>query len=211
MNNTQNYIIYGEIYMFKKIVLISILCLFFTSIILSQTDKSASSKGTKSDTIKLISPKPAKEILKSAIDEAKESGKSVFVIFTASWCKWCHILEKVMDSTNLKKIFDDNFVIVHIDIRERGEKIKTLENPGGKELLQKFGGEKAGIPFYVFIDDKGIKLADSKVMPKDANIGYPGSAKEIEAFAKLLKKASKKITNEEIKTIADYLTTNAPK
>jgi hypothetical protein len=94
---------------------------------------------------------------------------------------------------------------------EHDEKVAELENPGGQELMKKFGGEKSGLPFYVFLDSKGNKIADSNVMPKNSNIGYPGSSEEIDTFVKIVKKSVKHINKKDISTIEEYLKTNAPK
>jgi thioredoxin-related protein len=156
-------------------------------------------------------PEPADKIIKSAIAEAKTTDKNVLVIFHASWCGWCKRLEKAITSDELKKIFEDNFIITHIDVMEHDEKIAELENPGGKELMNKFGGEKSGLPFYVFLNSKGNKIADSNVMPKNSNIGYPGSSEEIDAFIKIVKKSAKNMGKKEISTTTEYLKANAPK
>jgi thioredoxin-related protein len=186
--------------MLKKLFLLFILCTFSISVILSQSNEKKEEK-----------PKEAKIILNASLKEAKSSGKTVFLIFHASWCSWCKRLDKVIESTELNKIFTDNFIITHLDVLERGNKIQELENPGGNEMMKKYGGAKSGLPFYVFLAGNGKKLADSNVMPKSQNIGYPGAADEIDAFIKLLKKSSKKITEKELKTISEYLTVNAPK
>ena len=74
---------------------------------------------------------------------------------------------------------------------------QPVENPGGKEIMAKLGGEKSGLPFYAFLDATGKKLADSNVMPtQNPNIGYPGSAEEIEAFGKLLKASAKNLSDD---------------
>ena len=65
-------------------------------------------------------PKHADEIMKAAYKEAKAADKNIFLIFHATWCGWCKRLEKAMQSNELKKIFEDNFVIVHLDVDERG-------------------------------------------------------------------------------------------
>jgi len=156
-------------------------------------------------------PQTADSILKASYKEAKASDKNVFLIFHASWCGWCKRLDKAMQSDELKKIFEDNYIITHLDVGERGDKIKELENPGGKEIMAKLGGEKSGLPFYVFLDANGEKLSDSNVMPENQNIGYPGSAEEIEAFGKLLKASTKKMSETQFTAVIDYLKKNAPK
>ena len=182
--------------MLKKLTLTLLVFLFTITLLLGQDTK----------------PQPADNILKAAYKEAHASKKNVFLIFHASWCSWCKRLDKEMQSDELKKIFDDNYVITHLDVQERGDKIKELENPGGNELMKNLGGEKSGLPFYAFLDATGKKLADSNVMPtQNPNIGYPGSAEEIEAFGKLLKASAKNLSDEKFAMIIDYLKKNAPK
>lgn len=158
-----------------------------------------------------LTPKAADEIMKSAFSQSKVENKNVFLIFHASWCSWCKRLDKAMNSDELKKIFEDNFVVAHLDVLERGEKIAQLENPGGKEFMVKLGGEKSGLPFYAFLNSEGKLIVNSNVMDKESNIGYPGSEEEIAAFANLLKKSSEKLSEEQLGKIVDYLKANAPK
>jgi thioredoxin-related protein len=156
-------------------------------------------------------PQNADIILKSALQQAKAGNKNVMIIFHASWCGWCARLEKVIESPELKNIFNNNWAIARIDVMERKGKIDSLENPGGKALMKKYGGEKAGLPFYVFVDGKGRKITSSLAMPDKSNIGYPGANEEIDIFGKVLKSASKKITDKQIAEIKDYLIKHAPK
>lgn len=182
--------------MFRKLTLTLLVTLFSITLLLGQDTK----------------PQPADDILKVALKNSKDTGKNVFLIFHASWCSWCKRLEKAMQSDELKKIFEDNYVITHLDVLEAKDKVEALENPGGKEIMAKLGGEKSGLPFYAFLDASGKKIADSNVMPsQNPNIGYPGSAEEIEAFGKLLKVSAKNLSDEKFAVIIDYLKTNAPK
>ena len=180
--------------MFRKVLLIFIGLFITASVSFSQYAK----------------PVSAESILDKAKVESTSSGKNIFLIFHASWCSWCKRLDKAMKSDELKNIFEDNFVIVHLDVMERGTKVDSLENPGGKDVMQKLGGEKSGLPFYVFLDKEEKMLANSNVL-NNQNIGYPGAADEIEAFVKLVKTNSKKMSDDEAKLMTDYFIMNAPK
>jgi thioredoxin-related protein len=156
-------------------------------------------------------PDSAQNIINSALAEARASKKNIFIVFSSTWCKWCKRLEAVLESPEIKPIIDKNYVFVKLDVKEQGEKIQTHENPGGAEMLDKFDGTDSGIPFYVFLNEKGKMIANSNVMPKNQNLGYPGSKKEIAAFIRLLKKTSFLMTDKECNKISKYLKNNAPK
>jgi len=95
-------------------------------------------------------------------------------------------------------------VLVKLDVMERGDK-KPLENPGADAFLKKMGGEKSGLPFMVFLDKNGKKLADSNVLPGGNNIGYPVASEEIKAFDNLLGKTAPRMTAAQRAQIAGYL------
>jgi thioredoxin-related protein len=156
-------------------------------------------------------PRSADEILNESIGVAKASHKSVFVIFHASWCSWCKRLEKVLETPDVKKIIDEHFVIARIDVLEQNDKIEEFENPGGKELMKKFGGEKSGLPYYLFLNGSGKKIADSNALPGSQNIGYPGAPEEFTAFENLLKKSAKSITPDQLSVIIESIKNNLPK
>ncbi|WP_426479630.1 thioredoxin family protein [Chryseobacterium sp. CBSDS_008] len=137
-------------------------------------------------------------VLNKAFTEAKAGNKNVLLVFHASWCKWCKMMEKNMDLPETKPIFDKRFVTAYVDVQERGDK-KSLENPGGQELMNKYKGENAGLPFWLILNPKGEVLADS-FDSKGANLGSPATPEEVTAFIAKLGKASK-LNNEESQTI----------
>jgi len=108
-------------------------------------------------------------------------------------------------------MIDDNYALVHIDVMEQGDKKTTLENAGGVDMMKEYGGEKSGLPFYAFLDVKGKKIADSNVMPRGMNIGYPGSPEEITAFMDLIKKTAPRLKEADREKLKAYLVENAPK
>jgi thioredoxin-related protein len=178
----------------KNISLLPVLLLLVTIPVLGQTGK----------------PDSAQNILKAAVAEARSSKKNVFLIFHATWCGWCKRLEAALESSEIKPIIDKNYIIARLDVKERGDKIQTHENSGGKEILANFGGTQSGLPFIVFLNKKGKMIANSNVMPKNQNIGYPGSKEEIAAFIKLLKQTALHMTDKQRKVISGYLEKNAP-
>ena len=133
-------------------------------------------------------------VLNKALSEAKAKNKNVLLVFHASWCKWCHQMEKNMNLPETKPIFDKKFVTAYLDVQETGEK-KKLENPGGQELMNKYKGENAGLPFWLILNPKGELLADS-FDPKGNNLGCPSTAEEVNVFTAKLEKSSKMNKNE---------------
>ncbi len=134
-------------------------------------------------------------VLKKALTEAKAGNKNVLLVFHASWCKWCKLMEHNMNLPETKPIFDKNFVTAYIDVQERGEK-KALENPGGQEIMNKYKGQNAGLPFWLILNPKGAVLADSFDQKGD-NLGSPATPEEVQAFLTKLEKGAK--LNEEQK------------
>ena len=156
---------------------------------------------------------PAELVIAQAASIGKRKGNNILVIFHASWCGWCHKLDKFLDTTPEGKLIKSNFEVVHLTVMENGDK-KTLENPGGMEFLTQLGGEKAGLPYFAILDAKNrSKIMDSLKKPGDgaSNTGYPASQEEIGHFMKMLEAGSKKLSKADLGKIQTWLVTNAPK
>jgi hypothetical protein len=163
-------------------------------------------------------PLPAQDapaLIAQALDTARPGGRTVLVAFHASWCSWCRRLEAVMARPAVKPILDRHFVIQWLTIQERGDK-KALDTPGAAELYQQWtGGTKSGIPFYLVLDGQGRMRASSirALTPgaAPANLGYPGSPEEIQAFIALLQDGAPTLTAAERDTLARELDAAKPK
>lgn len=142
-------------------------------------------------------------VLNKALTEAKSKNKNVLLVFHASWCKWCHVMEKNMNLPETKPIFEKKFVTAYVDVQEMKEK-KTLENPGGEELMKKYKGEDAGLPFWLVLNPKGEVLTDS-FNEKGENLGCPSTAEEVAVFTTKLEKSSK-MNKTELQTIEKVFT-----
>jgi thiol-disulfide isomerase/thioredoxin len=154
-------------------------------------------------------------VLNNAYAQATKENKKVILIFHASWCGWCKKMDASLNDPTCKKMFDDNYVIAHLDVMEQPAKA-NLENPGGMDVMKKFGGEKSGLPFWLVLDQKGNMLANS-LMPKDGattatpedNVGCPASEKEVSYFDSILKKTSS-LKEDDIATIHKRFLLNQP-
>ena len=113
-----------------------------------------------------------------------------------------------MKMHELKPMFGNNFVIEHMVVLESPAK-KALENPGAEEFMNKNGGEKQGIPFWLIFNSKGKLIADSRMPTKNkagkktlANTGCPAQPDEVAYFTGLLKKTTK-LTEADLALITD--------
>ena len=152
-------------------------------------------------------------LLKQAYAQAKKENKNVMVIFHASWCGWCKKMEASMNEPNLKKFFDDNYVVAELVVKESKGK-EHLENAGSLALMNKYKGDKAGLPYWFVTDASGKELADSQARPEGAgldtygdNVGCPASEKEVAYFAKVLK-ATSRLKDKEIALISERFARN---
>jgi thiol-disulfide isomerase/thioredoxin len=138
----------------------------------------------------------AANVIKKATLEAGKQNKKVLLMFHASWCGWCHKMDTSLNDISVKKYFDDNFVITHITVMESKGKEK-LENPGGRELMEKYNGKDQGLPYWVILDKDANLLFDSQVRKPQAdgtvkgeNVGCPASQPEVDHFISILKKTT---------------------
>jgi len=155
----------------------------------------------------------ADAIMKQAFEEAAREKKNVFLIFHASWCGWCHRMDKSMNDEGCKKFFDDNFVIRHMVVDESADK-KDLETPGAAELRTKYHGDNQGIPFWLVFDKDGSLLADSKMRKEEEgpeagqNTGCPAHEEEVAHFMKVLQKTTR-LNTEQLAVIQKRFRKNA--
>lgn len=172
----------------NKILIVLIASILFSAAVAGQT-----------------TPATAVEILQEAKQVATKENKNILILFTASWCGWCHKMDKSINDPSCKKFFDENYVIRHIVVDETKDK-KHLENPGGSEMKKQYHGDGLGIPFWLVFDKEGQLIADSKIRkegqgPEEGeNTGCPATAEEVEYFITVLKKTSR-MTDAELEIV----------
>ena len=149
-------------------------------------------------------PAPASAIVSAALKTATADRKVVLIEFGASWCTWCRRFDAFVHAPEVASIVAANYIVVNLVVQERDDK-KPLENPGGQDLMDTWGGAKSGLPFYVFLDATGKKMANSNAMPDGGNIGFPGTAKEVAAFLGLVDKTAPRVSKGDRAKMASYL------
>jgi thioredoxin-related protein len=154
-------------------------------------------------------PPSAETLMDMARRTASVDDRVVLVKFRASWCEWCARLDEALHSFELGRLIADNYVLLDMTVEESDDKL-ALETPGGEDLRAAMGGAGSGIPYYVFFDVNGEKLADSNVMPDGGNIGYPVTPEEIAAFDGLLEQTAPRMTPEDREQVSAYLEAHAP-
>ena len=117
---------------------------------------------------------------------------------------WCKKLDSFIESAEVQPIVEKYFIVVHVDVQEAEEK-KSLDTPGGDELLAKFGGAKEGVPFFAFLDGSGAMIGNA-IAPaangrKAASVGHPYEPYEVDWFMELLSKAAPQMTAAERATM----------
>lgn len=149
-------------------------------------------------------PAPAREVVEGLLARAKASGRSPLVLFHASWCGWCRKLERTLARPEVKPILEKHFETAWLQVQERAGK-KSLENPGGNELLASWGAAEAGLPFYAVLDGKGAVVASALMRGPDGKVtgasGFPGTAEEIDHFLAMVGKGAPRISRSELDTL----------
>jgi hypothetical protein len=147
----------------------------------------------------------AETVVNDAVGRARAEGKIVLIEFGASWCKWCANFQSFVHSTEVGAIIADNYVVANLVVREDDPEKKRLEHPGGAELMDRWGGAESGLPFYVFLDVNGNKVADSNAMPGGKNIGFPYTREEVDRFMSLLDRTAPRLDADRRAQVLAYL------
>ncbi|MCE9593767.1 MAG: thioredoxin family protein [Planctomycetes bacterium] len=144
----------------------------------------------------------ARAVYDAAFARAKAEKKHVFLHFGAPWCGWCHRLENWLAAEEIAAIFAKDFVDVKID----QDRMK-----GAAEIQKLFPkSDKAGIPWFAFLDADGKTLAES-TMPDGNNTGYPAEEAEIAHFMTMLEAARIRMLPGEVIALKASLVAEAAK
>jgi thiol:disulfide interchange protein len=149
-------------------------------------------------------PPSADAVVAAALKSAQAGNEVVLIECGASWCSWCRKFDAFVHAPEVGQIVASQYVVANLTVHE-GDGKKALENAGGEVKMNAWGGEKSGLPFYVFLDAAGRKVADSNAMPDRSNIGFPGTPQEVQMFVALIDRTAPKLSSADRSKIVDYL------
>jgi thiol-disulfide isomerase/thioredoxin len=154
-------------------------------------------------------PPSAEQVLGDAKVRAAELHKNIFLVFEATWCAPCKAMTKFLEARETRPILEKYFVIAALSILEELGKKPELNSPGADKLAADLGGKSSGVPFFVFLNERGQPIVSSnrpgERAPGGGNIGYPVTPQEIEWFMSMLKKSVPALTGTEARVIESWL------
>lgn len=151
----------------------------------------------------------ADQVLATAKAAAAAQHKHIFLVFGASWCPPCHLLDAFLADPEMRPLIDKHFVVAELSVEEERGDHPELNSPGGDKLLADLGGKDAGVPFLVFLDERGEAVVNSNRpttgSAKGENVGYPVLPEEIDWFMSMLQKTLPSQTAADASTIQNWL------
>src|SRR5262245_51284160 len=142
----------------------------------------------------------AKTAVAEACTQAQASNRSLMLVFHASWCGYCTLLDRMLADQKCAPIVEAYFQVFHLRaLEEKKDKI-ALQLAGADDVYASYAPAGAGLPYVVMLDGNAGKIADS-ILPSSGNIGFPVTPEELAGFETMLKTAAPAITAQELGTL----------
>lgn len=142
----------------------------------------------------------ASEAVARAAKTADGDGKRLLLVFHASWCGYCTLLDMMLEDAACAPILDTYFVIYHLRALERTPEMKAQQLDGADAVYAGLAAERIGLPYMAALDGKAARVSDS-VMRNGDNFGFPVEPVELDAFQDMMRKAAPKMTVDEVKVL----------
>jgi thioredoxin-related protein len=162
--------------------------ILLASLVLFLTFDRSYSAGEKKD----YPPTAASDALEAACKQAAKESKAIFVKSGFPECGWCRVFDRYHSAPEVQQIIGKYYVVVAID---------TKYMPDGEAVFSKYA--KPGAPSWVIITSKRNVIVDSYA--PEANVGYPLEPNETAHYVAALKKATPKITDQELEILSQQI------
>lgn len=89
-----------------------------------------------------------------AVSQAKSTGQSIVLLFSADWCSCCRILEaEILRDPNFAKTLNNEFLFVYVD---QAHKLPLEQKQQNQQLLKRYN--VSGLPTLVVVNAEGSEL-----------------------------------------------------
>lgn len=149
-------------------------------------------------------PKPAIDVIDHAVHQARKTHKPILVMFQSSLSDLCKQIDSTLSLTAVKNIFEKYFIVTRIRVQEQAGVIDSLANPGGMVMMKAFAGGQPQLPFCVFFNKKGRKVADTNVPEQVPAASQPVTASHLDALLNVVKKCAPHISPEQWRSLKHY-------
>lgn len=146
-----------------------------------------------------FSPKAAEAVAQAAAN-AEASGKRLLLVFHASWCGYCELLDMMLEDPACAPILDKHFVIYHLRALEKKPELRAQQLDGADEVYSSLVADRIGLPYMAALDGKAARLADS-VMRNGDNFGFPVDAVELDNFQDMMRTAAPGMSLQDVRTL----------
>jgi len=114
-----------------------------------------------------------------AFKKAGDENKPVLLDIGASWCHWCHVLDKESyDNKEIAEIINKNFIAIKVDRDERPDLDKLYQ-----EAAQMISGQ-GGWPLTVFLTHEKIPFYSGTYFPPVERFGMPSFRNVLESVCR---------------------------
>jgi hypothetical protein len=135
----------------------------------------------------------AHKLLSAAQEEARETGRRVWIIEGETRCGPCFRLARWLDDHHA--LLERDYVFV---------KLLVGCDDNAQDVVERLKGRKGGgIPWYVITDPNGNVLAASD--GPSGNIGFPSTQRDKDHFRQMLRRTAQKLTDADVERLIQSL------
>jgi len=106
----------------------------------------------------------ARKALDASVEQAKSSGKNIFVQIGGNWCVWCARFNQfITRDKQIDSLISENYIVYHLNY--------SPENKNS-DILAKLGyPQRFGFPVFIILDNSGNRLhtQNSAYLEEDKN------------------------------------------
>lgn len=146
-----------------------------------------------------VAPRASEAVAQAAVS-AEANGKRLLLIFYASWCGYCDLLDMMLEDAACAPILDRHFVVYHLRALEKKPEMRAQQLDGADDVYSSLVADRIGLPYMAALDGKAARVADS-VMRSGDNFGFPVDAVELDNFQDMMRTAAPKMTIDEARTL----------